>query len=143
MRVRASPGRIMKSTRTATEAKDAPLMALTSLQRRIVLVFVGLLVVVMGLVLALVRDSSARIVGNEGRTELAVCAKVFQRLLEQNQRQLETAASVLSADFAFREAIATQDQPTMRSVIRNHGQRIHAQVMMVAGIDGALIASSQ
>jgi diguanylate cyclase (GGDEF)-like protein len=118
-------------------------MDLTSLQRRIVLVFVGLLVLVMGLVLALVRDSSARIVGSEGRNELAVGAKVFQRLLEQNQRQLETAAGVLSADFAFREAIATQDQPTMRSVIRNHGQRIHAQVMMVAGIDGALIASSQ
>jgi hypothetical protein len=68
---------------------------------------------------------------------------VFQRLLEQNQRQLETAAAVLSADFAFREAIATQDQPTVRSVIRNHGQRIHAQVMMVAGADGALIATTQ
>jgi diguanylate cyclase (GGDEF)-like protein len=118
-------------------------MALTSLQRRIVLVFVGLLVLVMGLVLALVRDSSARIVGSEGRNELAVGAKVFGRLLEQNQRQLETAASVLSADFAFREAIATQDQPTMRSVIRNHGQRIHAEVMMVASLEGALIASSQ
>ncbi|MGJ7914314.1 putative bifunctional diguanylate cyclase/phosphodiesterase [Massilia sp. LXY-6] len=118
-------------------------MALPSLQRRIVLVFVGLLLLVMGLVLALVHDSSARIVGSEGRNELEVGAKVFQRLLEQNQRQLETAAGVLSADFAFREAIATQDQPTVRSVIRNHGQRIHAQVMMVAGTDGALIASSQ
>jgi diguanylate cyclase (GGDEF)-like protein len=118
-------------------------MALTSLQRRIVLVFVGLLVLVMALVLALVHDSSARIVGNEGRNELAVGAKVFQRLLEQNQRQLETAAGVLSGDFAFREAIATQDQPTVRSVIGNHGQRIHAQVMMVAGTDGTLIASSQ
>jgi diguanylate cyclase (GGDEF)-like protein len=118
-------------------------MALTSLQRRIVLVFVGLLVLVMALVLALVHDSSARIVGTEGRSELAVGAKVFKRLLEQNQRQLETAAGVLSADFAFREAIATQDQPTVRSVIRNHGQRIHAQVMMVAGTDGALIASTQ
>jgi diguanylate cyclase (GGDEF)-like protein len=118
-------------------------MAPPSLQRRIVLVFVGLLVVVMGLVLALVHDSSARIVGSEGRNELEVGAKVFQRLLEQNQRQLETTAGVLSADFAFREAIATQDQPTVRSVIRNHGQRIHAEVMMVAGLDGALIASTQ
>jgi diguanylate cyclase (GGDEF)-like protein len=118
-------------------------MAHPSLQRRIVLVFVGLLVLVMGLVLALVHDGSARIVGNEGRSELAVGAKVFQRLLEQNQRQLETTAGVLSGDFAFREAIATQDQPTVRSVIGNHGQRIHAEVMMVAGLDGALIASTQ
>jgi diguanylate cyclase (GGDEF)-like protein len=116
---------------------------MTSLQRRIVLVFVGLLVLVMGLVLALVHESSGRIVGREGEHELEIGAKVFQRLLEQNGRQLETASSVLSADFAFREAIATQDQPTVRSVIRNHGQRIHAQAMMVAGTDGALIASTQ
>jgi diguanylate cyclase (GGDEF)-like protein len=118
-------------------------MSSRSLRHRIAIVFVGLLVLVMGLVLALVHHSSARIVERETRRELAVGAKVFQRLLEQNQRQLETAAAVLSADFAFREAIATQDQATVRSVIRNHGQRIHAQVMMVAGTDGKLIATTQ
>lgn len=118
-------------------------MSSRSLRHRIAIVFVGLLVLVMGLVLALVHHSSARIVERETRRELAVGAKVFERLLEQNQRQLETAAAVLSADFAFREAIATQDQPTVRSVIRNHGQRIHAQVMMVTGTDGKLIATTQ
>ncbi|WP_322403654.1 putative bifunctional diguanylate cyclase/phosphodiesterase [Massilia luteola] len=118
-------------------------MSSRSLRHRIAIVFVGLLVLVMGFVLALVHSSSARIVERETQRELAVGAKVFQRLLEQNQRQLETAASVLSADFAFREAIATQDQPTVRSVIRNHGQRIHADVMMVTGTDGRMIAATQ
>lgn len=118
-------------------------MSSRSLRHRIAIVFVGLLVLVMGLVLALVHSSSARIVGHETQRELAVGARVFQRLLDQNQRQLETAAFVLAADFAFREAIATQDQPTVRSVIRNHGQRIHAQVMMVTGTDGRMIASTQ
>ncbi|MBK4733525.1 putative bifunctional diguanylate cyclase/phosphodiesterase [Noviherbaspirillum pedocola] len=118
-------------------------MVLTSLQRRIAVVFVGLLVLVMGLILALVHTSSKGIVSSEARRELAVGTKVFRKLLEQNQRQLETAATVLSADFAFREAIATQDQPTMRSVIRNHGNRIHAQVMMVANPEGSLLATTQ
>jgi diguanylate cyclase (GGDEF)-like protein len=118
-------------------------MSSRSLRHRIAIVFVGLLVLVMGFVLALVHSSSGRIVERETQRELAVGAKVFQRLLEQNQHQLETAATVLSADFAFREAIATQDQPTVRSVIRNHGQRIHAQVMMVTGIDGRMIATTQ
>jgi diguanylate cyclase (GGDEF)-like protein len=118
-------------------------MVLTSLPRRIVVVFVGLVVLVMGFMLALVYTSSERIVGSEAKRELAIGANVFKRLLEQNQRQLETAASVLSADFAFREAIATQDQPTVRSVISNHGRRIHAQVMMVASASGELIASTQ
>jgi diguanylate cyclase (GGDEF)-like protein len=114
-----------------------------SLRHRIAIVFVGLLVLVMGLVLALVHRSSERIVARETQRELAVGANVFQRLLEQNQRQLETAAGVLAADFAFREAIATQDQSTVRSVLRNHGQRIHAQVMMVTGTDGRMIAATQ
>lgn len=118
-------------------------MASTSLRRRIVIVFVGLLVLVMGLVLALVHTSSEAIVGSEARRELALGAKVFKRLLDQNQHQLETAATVLSGDFAFREAIATQDQPTVRSVIGNHARRINAQVMMVAGTDGRMIASTQ
>lgn len=118
-------------------------MASKSLQWRIVIVFVGLLVLVMGLVLALVHTSSESIVSSEAKRELALGAKVFQRLLEQNQRQLETAATVLSGDFAFREAIATQDQPTVRSVIGNHARRIHAQVMMVASTDGRMIASTQ
>ncbi|TFW34816.1 putative bifunctional diguanylate cyclase/phosphodiesterase [Massilia horti] len=118
-------------------------MASTSLRWRIVITFVGLLVLVMGLVLALVHTSSERIVSSEAKRELALGAKVFQQLLEQNQRQLETAATVLSGDFAFREAIATQDQPTVRSVIGNHARRIHAQVMMVASTDGRLIASTQ
>ncbi|MGZ5199137.1 MAG: putative bifunctional diguanylate cyclase/phosphodiesterase [Telluria sp.] len=118
-------------------------MLSTSLQRRIAVVFAGLLVLVMGFVLALVHTSSERIVHDEARRELAIGANVFKRLLEQNQRQLETAATVLSGDFAFREAIATQDAPTVRSVIGNHARRIHAQVMMVAGTDSRLVASTQ
>jgi len=118
-------------------------MIFQSLQRRIVIVFVGLLVLVMALVLALVTRSNARIVAAEIERELAAGAQVFSLLMEQNRRQLETAATVLAADFAFREAIATQDRPTIQSVIRNHGLRIGAQVMMVIHPDGHLIADTQ
>lgn len=118
-------------------------MILRSLQYRIVIVFVGLLLLVMAIVLALVTRSNDRIVHAEMERELSAGSRVFARLIEQNQRQLETAATVLSADFAFREAIATQDRPTMRSVIRNHGLRIGAQAMMVISPDGHLIADTQ
>ncbi len=118
-------------------------MIFRSLQRRIVIVFVGLLLLVMALVLALVTRSNSRIVASEIERELAAGAQVFSLLMEQNRRQLETAATVLAADFAFREAIATQDRPTIQSVIRNHGLRIGAQVMMVIHPDGHLIADTQ
>jgi diguanylate cyclase (GGDEF)-like protein len=114
-----------------------------SLQHRIVFVFVGLLVLVMALLLTLVTRTNTRIVAAEVENDLATGSLLFSRLVEQNQRQLETAATVLAADFAFREAIATQDRPTIRSVIRNHGLRIGAQVMMVIDPDGRLIADTQ
>ncbi len=118
-------------------------MVRRSLQQRIVLVFVGLLVLVMALIITLVSSTNQRIVASEMTRELAAGAHVFQRLVEQNQRQLETAATVLSGDFAFREAIATQDQLTVRSVLRNHGLRIGAQVMMVISPEGVLLADTQ
>jgi diguanylate cyclase (GGDEF)-like protein len=118
-------------------------MIVRSLQHRIVIIFVGLLVLVMAIVLALVTRSNDRIVSVEMERELSAGSHVFTRLMEQNQRQLETAATILSADFAFREAIATQDRPTIRSVIRNHGLRIGAQAMMVISPDGQLIADTQ
>lgn len=116
---------------------------LRSLQHRIALVFVGLLVLVMGLILLLVTRSNSDIVAAEMGRELRAGSHVFANLIEQSQRQLETAATILSADYAFREAIATQDQATMRSVIRNHGLRIGAQAMMVVSPDGRLIADTQ
>lgn len=113
-----------------------------SLRRRIVWVFVSLLVLVMGLVLVLVKTSSERIVAAEARRDLAISAGVFRRLLDQNQQQLETEAAVLASDFAFRAAIATRDRATIRSVIVNHGRRIHAAFMTVFDNDGRLIAAS-
>lgn len=113
-----------------------------SLRRRIVWVFVSLLVLVMGMVLVLVKTGSERIVTAEAQRDLTISVGVFRRLLDQNQRQLETAANVLSSDFAFREAVATSDRATIRSVIVNHARRIHAAVMMVIDNDGRLIATS-
>jgi diguanylate cyclase (GGDEF)-like protein len=48
----------------------------------------------------------------------------------------------VSRDFAFREAVATADAPTIDSVLRNHGARIGAAVMMLASPDGHLVADS-
>lgn len=117
-------------------------MAFRTLRHRIAAVFVGLLVLVMALVLVLVARSDATIVSAELNRELSAGNRIFARLIEQNQHQLETAATVLSADFGFREAIATQDRPTIRSVLRNHGFRIGAQVMMLTDPEGRVVAET-
>lgn len=118
-------------------------MAGRMLERRIAVVFVGMGMLIMGLMLLLVQRSGEHIVGVESQRQLAAGQTSFEALLDQNQRQLELAATVLSRDYSFREAIATQDRPTMISVLQNHGARIGATAMMAIGLDGRVIADIQ
>ncbi len=114
-----------------------------NLERRIAVVFVGLVVLVMLLMLLLVQRSGERIVAAESQRQIAAGRMNFEALVDQNRRQLELAATVLSRDFSFREAIATQDRPTMISVLQNHGSRIGASAMMAVALDGRVIADTQ
>ena len=113
-----------------------------SLQARIVLFFVILLVTVQGALMFLVSVSGERIARSGIDQELAVGERVFRNLIEQNARQLTDAARVLAADFGFRTAIATRDLETIVSVLGNHGRRIDASVLMLAGLDGTLLADT-
>ncbi len=113
-----------------------------SLQTRIIALFVLLMVVVQvgGFVLInTVGMASARKTAGD---ELAAGARVFDRLLEQDTQRLVQGARLLSADYAFREAIATGDAETITSVLANHGERINADVMMLVGLDQRVIADT-
>ncbi len=114
-----------------------------TLERRIAIVFVGLLVFVVLLMLLIVARSGEAIILAESQRQLAAGARNFGSLIDRDQRQLELAASVLTGDFGFREAIATQDRATVHSVLRNHGSRIGARVMMVVSLDGQVIVDTQ
>lgn len=117
-------------------------MVLRSLQTRIIVFFVLLLCVLQGVALFLMSAANERIAKNQISQELIVGERVFRRLLEQNSQQLSQAASVLAADFAFRQAIATRDEGTIASVLGNHGRRINANVVMLADLDKHLLADS-
>ena len=56
-------------------------MVLRTLQRRIVVVFVGLLVLVMALIVGLVSSRSDSIVASEATRELTSGARIFARLV--------------------------------------------------------------
>lgn len=114
-----------------------------SLERRISLIFVGLLALVMLITLLIVARGGESLITEESRQQLAAGAANFGSLIEREQRQLEIAAKVLTGDFSFREAIATQDRGTVLSVLRNHGLRIGAKVMMVVALDGTVMVDTQ
>ncbi|HVO88129.1 MAG TPA: diguanylate cyclase, partial [Casimicrobiaceae bacterium] len=112
------------------------------LQSRIIALFVALMLLAQGggvLLLSTAGVSAARkTIGDE----LDTGERVFHRLIEQRTVQLTQSARIVSADFAFREAIASNDRETVESVLHNHGDRIGAAFMMVLGLDGRIVADT-
>jgi diguanylate cyclase (GGDEF)-like protein len=112
------------------------------LQDRIIQLFVALLMAVQLATLVGMRVAIEETASRTLRDELEVGAKVFDRLLLTQGRQLEEAGKVLSADFGFREAVATRDQKTIVSALENHAARFKASRMSLVGLDGRIIADS-
>jgi diguanylate cyclase (GGDEF)-like protein len=134
------------------EAASAPAPAPTfapqhsrmkSLGARLVVFFVVLLVIVQGLGAFLVIRQNSQIARQTIDQELSQGERVFKQLLAQRQARLEQAAAILSADFAFRQAIATNNTGTIVSVLRNHGARVGSTVMTLVDLDKAVRADSR
>ncbi len=115
---------------------------LNSLGARIVLFFVALLVLVQGLGAFLVIQANSQIARQTIDQELEQGERVFRQLLAQNQARLEQGAGILSADFAFRQAIASNDTGTVLSVLRNHGARVGASVMTLSSLENVVRADT-
>jgi diguanylate cyclase (GGDEF)-like protein len=116
---------------------------MASLGTRIVVFFVVLLVLVQGLGAFLVIRSNAQIARQTIDQQLEQGERIFMQLLAQNRKRLEQAAAILSADFAFREAIGTDDTGTIESVLRNHGARAGADVVTLVSLDNVIRAATQ
>jgi len=106
-----------------------------SLGTRIVVFFVVLLVLVQGLGAFLVIQSNSQIARQTIDQALEQGERIFMQLLAQNRKRLEQAAAILSADFAFRQAVGTNDTGTIQSVLRNHGARVGADMVMLVSMD--------
>jgi len=117
-------------------------LRLNSLTSRMVVFFSLLLAIVLIIVFILVTRSSYQVARQQNNQELATGERVFRQLLVQNQQQLTQAASVLAADFGFRNAVTSNDLDTILSALDNHGRRIQASLMMLVSLDGKLIAST-
>jgi len=104
---------------------------------------VTLLVLVQGLAAFLIIQSNSQIARQTIDQALEQGERIFQRLFAQNQARLEQGAAILSADFAFRQAIASNDTATILSVFRNHGARVGASVMTLVSLENAVRADTQ
>ena len=114
-----------------------------SFQARIAGVLIVLVLVVIGAVFVSVKFATSDAVRTQAQAQLEVGSRVFERLIDLRGRRLRDAVQLLSADFGFRDAVASSDASTIRSVLLNHGGRINASDMFLLGMDGTVVASTE
>ncbi|MEQ4221171.1 bifunctional diguanylate cyclase/phosphodiesterase [Pseudomonas syringae] len=113
-----------------------------SFQARIAGVLIALLLIVVCAVYLAVKVATGDAVRTQAQAQLEVGSRVFERLIDLRGKRLRDAVQLLSADFGFRDAVASSDSSTIRSVLLNHGKRINASDMFLLGMDGVVIAST-
>lgn len=113
-----------------------------SFQARIAGVLIALLLIVVGAVYLAVKVATGDAVRTQAQAQLEVGSRVFERLIDSRGKRLRDGVQLLSADFGFRDAVASADSSTIRSVLLNHGKRINASDMFLLGMDGMVVAST-
>ncbi len=73
------------------------------------------------------------------KREMQANAKAFDRVLQLRSAQMSDAASVLAADFGFREAIALGDAPTIESALVTIRNRLDAPTAFIMNLEGDVI----
>ena len=115
---------------------------LSSFRSRLILLLVGLLVAALLATTIAVLRTTFVVTQEQARDDLTVAARVFQSLLEARQEQLLDNAELLANDFGFKDAVTSEDTPTIASALRNHGNRIGADAAFVVSPGGTIRADS-
>jgi class 3 adenylate cyclase len=118
-------------------------MRFRSFRSRLVVVFLGLFALIQAIgyvVVSVFVRASARAHIEE---ELQLAGSLFTRQLEERGQQLAAATRLLSGDFALKTAAATANHATTASVLENHRRRAGADLLMLATLDGTVVADTQ
>jgi diguanylate cyclase (GGDEF)-like protein len=132
----------MEVTQVPALPPVAPLSRRHRLGFRIVALFLGLLLIIQFISFHLVERSIDENARKALYESLDLGERVLDRLLLQNATHLYESTRLLSADYGFREAIASDDRETLVSALDNHGERLGAAFAVFTNAQGALQAST-
>lgn len=119
------------------------MLKIKRLRTRLMLVLIALLAAVLIAVFAAVLNTTSNSAERQAHQQLEVGANVLERLLALRARELANAAEILVADFGFRDAVASDDMPTLASALRNQAARIGADQALFLDTDGRVRVTSQ
>ncbi|MFZ6847924.1 EAL domain-containing protein [Undibacterium sp. RuRC25W] len=117
-------------------------MRLQSLESRVVILFISLLLVLQLAGYFFIDNAIDKNARASIESSLSINEKIMGHLLDQNAERLVVGATLLSKDYAFRQAIASNDTQTIVSALLNHGDRIKSDLTMLVGLDGKIIDAS-
>ena len=117
-------------------------MRLRSLESRIVILFVVLILAVQMAGLFSIETAIQKNARAEINDDLAIGERVFARLLDQYAHKLTQEARLLASDYGFKQAISSEDSETIVSALSNHGSRIDASHALLIGLDRTVKAST-
>jgi len=104
---------------------------------------IGLVVVLEAVSYVATRLVINKAVTQNAREGLVAGGELFTRIMQNKVEQLALSVKVLTEDFGFKDAVATNDEKTIASALINHSARVKADVGILITSDGTLIASDQ
>src|SRR4051812_46310907 len=96
------------------------------------LLFAGVMLAVSAALSTFIAGSASQ----EVQGQLQSSGAVYDRLWEQRSHELQNAAQLLARDFGFRAAVATGDEATMQSALRNAAARLRVRTAFIVSADG-------
>lgn len=83
-----------------------------------------------------------RDVAERARQRLETGGDIVDQAAQMRTSQLGNTVSVLAADYAFKQAVASRDIETIASALANHARRAHAELAYLLDRDGIVLAAS-
>ncbi len=110
-----------------------------SLRRKLTVIYSALFGLIILLVASAVYFSIKVNAERSVERELRASVMAFERLWALSAEHMESSAEILSADFGFREAVATEDVETIASAAANASARLSGLNVAVAFPDGRYV----
>ena len=111
-------------------------------QTKVTMVFAallaGVLLIAFAVVYKVIVDSTFRQI----EAQLNYSRDALEHKLAERMDSLREATQILARDFGFRKAVATGDIPTIKSVSDNFSTRTEGSRIMVAALNGVLLADT-
>ncbi len=109
-------------------------------QSKILVPFAGLIALIQCATVLAVISITGQDAARRTREQFEIGTTVFRADMSDRESKLLNWVQILSRDFAFIEAIATQESRTISSALVNHGARVGADLALLVKLDGTIVA---